>query len=809
MIAGLGCTIGAEFSYHLGMLALYSVAIFLGATLLFMVQPMIGKMILPTLGGSPAVWNTCMLFFQATLLAGYLYAHGLGTRKSKPLQMIVHAVVLALPILTLPFALPAAWAPSTSQSPALAVLSLLTVIAAAPICVMATTGPLLQKWFSMSNHRQAKDPYFLYAASNLGSFTGLLAYPLLLEPSLTLKQQATFWAFGYGVYAVVAALCGVMVLLKKSNQAPESTEEPHTASASASTVEDRTSPWIQRLKWLGLSAAPAALMISVTQHIATDVASAPMLWVVPLGIYLLSFVIVFSPRMPRFVPMVCAGVFIVLSLVAAYNGLSSSISKNVILLALHLGLLFFGCCACHARLATARPVANRLTEYYLLMAFGGVLAGVFCSLVAPVIFNSIFEYPIAIASCVGLATPLLTGSFERVRSRVMKGIDTGSSDVAWADADDDEVSFLRRHAKVLDVLFPAVVLAGFASMYAAAMPTGTSQGWGFAYPTLVVIFYVIPVVLSLIFLFRPLRAACAVLALFTLANVYQAITSTTLYSERTFFGVHVVAESTSATNLRTLRHGTTSHGLQAIGPDGTPDIFPTSYYHLTGPLGITMRRYQTTDLLSSVAVAGLGTGCLASYARPGDRYTFFEIDPAVIRIAQDPELFTFVSKSNGKLDFVLGDARLTIAQAPDASFGVIVLDAFSSDAIPVHLITTDAIRSYLPKLKPNGLLLVHISNRKLNLEPVMAAAAKELNLAAVTWFDTNFTEQSRATKSASHWVVLARSMDDLKPLTSMTREERAAFNPRNPDAMWRPLIAREGFRPWTDDYSNLLSVIEW
>ncbi len=798
------------------MLALYSVAIFLGATLLFMVQPMIGKMILPTLGGSPAVWNTCMLFFQATLLAGYLYAHGLGTRKSKPLQMIVHAVVLALPIVTLPFAIPAAWAPSTSQSPALAVLSLLTVIAAAPICVMATTGPLLQKWFSMSNHRHAKDPYFLYAASNLGSFTGLLVYPLLLEPSLTLKQQATFWAYGYGVYAVVAALCGVVVLLKKSNQAHESTDESDAASASsttstaASTSEDQASPWIQRLKWLGLSAAPAALMISVTQHIATDVASAPMLWVVPLGIYLLSFVIVFSPRMPRVVPMACAGLFIVLSLVAAYNSLSSSISGNVLLLALHLSLLFFGCCACHARLAIARPGAARLTEYYLLMAVGGVVAGVFCSLVAPVIFNSIFEYPIAIASCVGLATPLLTGAFEAVRTRVMKGIDTGSSDVKWADSnEDDEVSFLRRHAKVLDVLFPAVVLAGFASMYAAAVPTGTSPGWGFAYSTLLVIFYLIPVVLSGLFLFRPLRAGCAVLALFALANVYNAITSNTLHSERTFFGVHVVAESTSATNLRTLRHGTTSHGLQAIGPDGTLDIFPTSYYHLTGPLGITMRRYQTTDLLSSVAVAGLGTGCIASYARPGDRYTFFEIDPAVIRIAQDPELFTFVSKSNGKLDFVLGDARLTIAQAPDASFGVIVLDAFSSDAIPVHLITTDAIRSYLPKLKPNGLLLVHISNRKLNLEPVMAAAAKELNLAAVTWFDTNFTDQNRATKSASHWVVLARSMDDLKPLTSMTRDERAAFSPRNPDAMWRPLNAREGFRPWTDDYSNLLSVIEW
>ncbi|MBL0869963.1 MAG: fused MFS/spermidine synthase [Phycisphaerales bacterium] len=793
------------------MLALYSAAIFLGATLLFMVQPMIGKMILPTLGGSPAVWNTCMLFFQATLLAGYLYAHGLGTRKSKTLQMVVHAVVLALPILTLPFALPAAWAPSTSQSPALAVLSLLTVIAAAPICVMATTGPLLQKWFSMSSHRHAKDPYFLYAASNLGSFTGLLAYPLLLEPSLTLKQQATFWAYGYGVYAVVAALCGVMVLLKKSNQAPDSNDEPDAASASCSTStgEDQTPTWTQRLKWLGLSAAPAALMISVTQHIATDVASAPMLWVVPLGIYLLSFVIVYSPRMPRVVPVVCAGLFIVLAFTAAFNSLSALISGNVILLALHLSLLFFGCCACHARLAAARPGAKRLTEYYLLMAVGGVLAGGFCSLVAPVIFNSIFEYPIAIASCVGLATPLLTGAFEAVHRHVMKDFDAGSSDAAGADADDDEVSFLRRHAKVLDVLFPAIVLAVFASMYAAAVPTGTSQGWGFAYSTLVVIFYVIPVLLSTIFLFRPLRAACAVLGLFTLANVYITITSNTLYSERTFFGVHVVAESTSATNLRTLRHGTTSHGLQAIGPDGTPDIFPTSYYHLTGPLGITMRRYQTTELLKSVAVAGLGTGCLASYARPGDRYTFFEIDPAVIRIAQDPELFTFVSKSSGKLDFVLGDARLTIAQAPDASFGVIVLDAFSSDAIPVHLITTDALRAYLPKLKPNGLLLVHISNRKLNLEPVMAAAAKELNLAAVTWFDSNFTEQNRATKSASHWVVLARSMDDLKPLTSMTREERAAFSPRNPDAMWRPLVGREGFRPWTDDYSNLLSVIEW
>lgn len=710
------------------MTPLFSLAIFLGAGLLFLIQPMVGKLVLPRLGGSPATWNTCMVFFQAALLIGYAYAHGVQRWRSRVGQVALHAVVLGLPLLVLPIAVPAGWRPPAEGEPAWALLGLLAMVALLPVAVLATTGPLMQAWYSRSGAARSADPYFLYAASNAGSFLGLLAYPFVLEPSLGLAQQGRVWTIGYGAYAILALTCGVAM-------ARSGVAAAHPSEATAPELRTDVS-WRDRLWWLACSMAPSCLLLGATQYIATDVGSAPLLWVLPLGLYLLTFVLAFG-RIGARLARPATWLFLPLGIAV---GLSASIQiafSVPALLGLHLSALLAGCLAAHTALAARRPGSDRLTEFYLIVALGGVLGGALNALVAPLVFSRVWEYPIALAAVVFVA--------------------------AW----------------------PATVAERPIRRWGLAALVGAAGAWGL---------------------------------------VGRGGEGVELHRERTFFGVHVVEEvhgirvgqgpnDVLDLNYRLLKHGTTRHGAQVTAPDLAR--FPSAYYHPTGPIGSVMRIGQDEAYfegvrnalvaagepapsrpdLTRVALVGMGVGAMAAYSRAGDEYTFFEIDPAVVRIASDPTLFTYLSQAKGRIETVLGDGRLTMAQQPDGRFGLIVLDAFSSDAIPAHLLTAEAFEMYGRKLAPGGIIAVHISNRHLDLRPVMASVAEAQGYFAIVWPDNLISPAAiRQMKTQSIWVAMARRVEDLRAL-----DQPGTWTPLEPPPA--------GFRLWTDDYSNMLDVL--
>jgi len=701
---------------------LFSLAIFLGAGLLFLAQPMVGKMVLPRLGGSPAVWNTCMVFFQAALLTGYAYAHALERVRKRSLQVGIHACILAIPVLVLPMGIPPGWEPANGASPAWSLLQLLFGVAFLPVAVLATTGPLIQRWFSKSSAIGARDPYFLYAGSNAGSFLGLLAYPFLLEPALGLSQQSKVWSAGYVIYAILVIVCGVLVT-RSMNTTDIQTAAPVPSSPAYQPTASR---WAQRGLWLALSLIPSSLLIGVTHHLATDVASVPLLWVMPLGLYLLTFVVAFTSIGPL-CGKIAAVAFVPLAAAAGILSQRTEVLNIQSMIMLNLAALFAGALTCHAGLAATRPPTARLTEFYLFVALGGVLGGILNALIAPLVFTAVWEFPLAMAAVVAFAL--------------------------WPDW-----IGRRRWARVVPLL--VVIAAGIYGQQA------------------------------------------------------RQASGEELYRERTFFGIHIV-QSESNGSVNVLKHGTTRHGAQ-LTADGKRH-FPTTYYHPSGPIGSIMRigldnAYfnQIRDTLVAkgepaprqpdlrrVALVGMGVGTLAAYSRAGDDYTFFEIDSAVVRIATNSELFTFISDAKGKINIVLGDGRLKLAEQPDGHFGLIVLDAFSSDAIPAHLLTKEAFEIYAKKLAPGGIIAVHISNRHVDLSPVLWTAAQQQGMFAIGWRDATVTEaQSAAVKTISVWVALAREEDDFRALDQ--------------PGTWVPLgMPSRPFRGWTDDYSNLLDVMGW
>ena len=719
---------------------LFSAASFTGAALVFMVQPMVAKMILPRLGGSPAVWNTSMVFFQALLLAGYSYAHfsyrGLGPRR----QPLIHAGLLLLPLALLPIALPAWTAPSESVE--LWVLALLAVTAGAPYFAVTTAGPLLQRWFATTDDPDALDPYFLYATGNVGSMVGLLAYPALVEPFLPLAAQARLWAGGYVVFVALVAACAVVAV--RSSRARTA---PAAASAAPTAASAPPLSWMVRLRWIGLAFLPSSLMLGVTTYLSTDVAAVPLLWIVPLVVYLATFIVAFSRRWSpltlharRWLPLLVLPALIAM-------GLTYGVGQPVVvIIALHLVALLGVGMAAHGRLADERPPVERLTEFFLLISVGGVLGGLFNALIAPVVFNSLVEYPLVLLAALLTCTPQAQGLRRRVA-----GLSVGVLPAA--------------------VLFVVPLVVGYLLRGADVHPAGVTLGALVVIPFAVIGYRVAE---------RPARVILAVslVALAILPGLQPS-----LHTERTFFGVHRV---TDADGFRQLAHGTTLHGAQSLDPDLAHR--PTTYYSPDGPVGDVM---ATRDGSGRIGGIGLGTGAIAAYASAGQPVTFFEIDPAVVRIAEDDRLFTFLSGSRGDVDVVVGDGRLSLTEEPHASFDVLILDAFSSDAVPVHLLTREAVALYRSKLAPGGVMAFNISNRHLDLEPVLGGIAGELGLAGLTARDGG--DGTRA-HSASQWVVLADSAD---------LEELAAGD------LWSPLDTQPGGRLWTDDFSNILRTVKW
>jgi hypothetical protein len=699
---------------------------------------MVAKMLLPAYGGTPAVWNTSMVFFQAALLLGYGYAH-LSFRFLGPrLQPVVHLFFLGACTLALPIAMgePATQAAS---APAVRLLSQLALGVGLPFVAVSAGAPLLQRWFASASPG-ARDPYYLYAASNAASILALLAYPIVLEPMLSLKAQAEAWRFAFYGLLVLVLGCVALTLRSPAGQ-PLSAERPEVAEAVS---------WRQALYWIALSFVPSSLLLGVTTYLTTNIASAPLLWVVPLAIYLATFVLAFSSRrkytssfLGRIVSMLMAPMVLIIVLEAT--------DPILALGSLHLFVFFVGALMCHSRLHETRPAASQLTAFYFWISVGGVLGGSFNALVAPSVFESIAEYPIALVALVMLVP----------RESPTK-------------------------ANAMDWLVPAgvglfTVAAQLASNAFGLEPSPVRTGLTLG----------IPALLAFAAAERPLRYGLSLGAVFLAARFLNVgTTGEVLLYERSFFGVHRVL-TTNEGRFRELMHGNTIHGRQSTEP--AKARVPLTYYHRTGPIGQVFEALQEAGTLRSAALVGMGVGTLAAYGRNGQTLTFYEIDPDVVHIARDSGLFTFIRDSLAEVNVVLGDARLSMSSAQSGAYDLIVLDAFSSDSIPTHLLTMEAVQMYRDKLAPGGIVAFHVSNRYLELKPILAAAARELQMAGKYQDDIHLEpEEAEEGKYRSTWVILASRQQNLAPFDR--------------DARWIQLEAEPGDRPWTDDYSNLIGA---
>ncbi len=731
------------------MIALYTATVFIGAALLFFVEPMFARMVLPWLGGSPSVWNTAMVFYQVVLLAAYGYAHAstrwLGVRR----QAAWHLLILLAPLALLPIAIPAGWPPPTQGHPIVWLLGLMLAAVGLPFFAVAATSPLLQKWFASTGHRHAADPYFLYAASNAGSMLALLSYPVWVEWHWRLAQQSRWWMRGFGLLEVLTAACAVCLWRWSS---PSSATKP-SPPPPVPGLSDRLA-WNRCLRWVLLAFVPSSLMLSVTTYLSSNVAVVPLMWVVPLTIYLLTFILAFARHqiisrqfLSRALPVLLAPLVMTLNMRA-----SEPIGPLTLL---HLTAFFVVAALCHTEVAADRPAAAHLTEFYLWISVGGALGGLFNALIAPLVFHSVVEYPLLlVAACL----------------------------VGWRAADRSPAGAMLR-----DCLWPAILTLATAGALLAVRATPL-QSSAIVGPCL----FGAPTLACYLFSKRPLRFALGIAGFLLIGGLYQTREGQALYATRSFFGVHrVEADPTGRYHL--LFHGPILHGLQCLDPDRRRE--PLAYYARTGPVGQVLADYGR-DPSEHIAVVGLGTGTLSCYAQPGQRWTYFEIDPAVLKIASDERFFTFLRDAATPPRIVLGDARLSLAAEPDRQFDLLILDAYSSDAIPIHLVTREALALYLQKLAPGGHLAFHISNTHLDLEPVLADLARDARVACLTREDLAVPKQELAAgKAASVWVVMAPHADDLVQL---------AHDPR-----WRPSRGRNPPVIWTDDYSSLLSILRW
>ena len=726
------------------LLRVFAAAIFLSAALLFAVQPMFTKMVLPKLGGTPAGWSVAMVFFQAVLLAGYAYAHALTKYLPGKRSIFVHVAVMCAATLFLPLAIAAWWGrPPADATAAVWLLGLFAVSIGLPFFALSANGPLLQAWFARTNHPSAGNPYFLYAASNVGSFLALLSYPFVLEPLSTLGQQTRGWAVLFIVLIVLIGWCGSLML-----------RAPRAETTQVQIAMEAPPSWRDAARWIALAAVPSALLISVTAHISTDIAAAPFMWVIPLALYLLTFVIVFSnrPLLPHNWTVAVEPLFIVA--IAAL--LVLDIRQYVLaLLALNVIAFFVITMVCHGELSRSRPAAQHLTAFYMWMSAGGVIGGIFAGLIAPNVFSWVLEYPLLVVLAIlcrpGLELPT-----------------TWRTQLLW----------LAAIAVVALVAFP-----GLTERYVTDEKT---------------FYWVIGGLLVVAGLVsrEPLPFAAVIAVVFIIGTAYRP-DSEVRETMRSFFGVHKVTE-TSDGYFRVFMHGTTIHGAERLRDDsgepvtGRPPLI--TYYHENSPMGVTVKAVRArVGGPIKVAVVGLGTGTFACFAEPGDSFKFYEIDATVETLARNSGRFHYLERCAPDAPVVLGDARLTLAESSD-QYDLIVLDAFSSDAIPIHLMTREAMAIYLSKLAPHGIVMMHISNRHMELGSVVAGIAHANGLV------------SRVNNRAAR-----EGEDDARYIFTsnvvISAREEADFGELLEDKDWSELTIDAKQRIWTDDYSNIVGAI--
>ncbi len=733
------------------MALLFTLTAFLAAFLLFSIQPMVARLLLPPLGGSPMVWNTAMVFFQAALLGGYLYAHWMGTRLTvKPrAALMAHGALLLVPFLFLPIGIPADLTAPTSAQPIGWLLGVLALCAGVPFTLVATCSPFLQRLFALSGHRDARDPYFLYAASNVGSFSALLAYPILLEPELALNLQSRLWMIGYAVLVLLLWACFIVVMRGGTTQT--------AASEAIAPPLPLARPRIVR--WVLLAFVSSSLMLSLTNFLSSDVAAIPLLWIIPLALYLLSFVVVFARRQivpPKVWPR--ALVILLLPLVIAIA--AHATEPLSLLVPLHVLTFFVAAIVCHGELSRDRPAPAQLTAFYGWMALGGVLGGAFNSLLAPLLFSSVIEYPLTIVMvCLLLPRDLLLDKATEKAAQVAARFDLKQ----WA----------------LPLAIGAFSLLMVTMLPRLNVETG---------PLALLLMFGLPAILCFPLSRKPFSFALGVGAILACGGLYTAGLSThTLEQKRSFFGVHRVVTSADG-RFHQLSHGSTLHGISVVANPREP----TSYYTRRGPAGDVMEMMAKRPDLR-VAVVGLGAGALGGYAQKDQQWMFYEIDPFVAQIASDPQLFQFLSGSPAPYQIVLGDARQELKNAPAKAYDILVLDAYSSDTIPVHLLTREALEIYRDKLAPGGVLVWHISNKYFDLEPVVGQLARDGGWKSLIRHDLNIDPNAVTDDgiSPSVWAVLARQQADLGAL--------------NRDENWRPM--RTDAALWSDQKSSLWPLL--
>jgi SAM-dependent methyltransferase len=717
---------------------LFVATVVTGSFLLFLVQPMVARMALPRLGGAPAVWNSAMVVFQALLLAGYAYAH-LIIRVRPRLQAGIHIGLFALAAIWLPIGLLDQTLPA-GASPAVWAPWFLFASIGPLFFIVSAQAPLMQRWYALEATRG--DPYALYAASNLGSFAGLLSYPLLVEPLLTLRQQSLLWTGGYALLVLLVGLCALTIPAHAVEEKPRAVSPP---------------PPLRRvLLWIALAAVPSGLMLSTTTHLTTDIVAVPMLWVVPLGLYLLSFVVAFAER--RRAADAITGVAPIVLLIGGGFAFSEGAALPLFNATVGLGVLLVVAIALHTCLYRLRPAPDRLTGFYLAMSAGGVLGGIFCAIVAPLIYDWAYEHPILM-----LAAALLVGQRPLF---------------AWAGSMPRGLGW-------------ALLAAAFALSWAGDMraPDWIDKNWA-------AIFSVAIALLALLFVGRRIPFALAFLALMLSYGGWQKLRqSGEGVRTRSYFGIYTV-NTRHFPPARILTHGTTLHGVQSMLPGEA--LLPTSYYARGSGVGHALASAPVLyGPAARIGVVGLGAGTLTCYALPTESWRVFEIDPAMVRIARTR--FTFLRSCAPQAKIVLGDARISLARTAPHSLDILAVDAFSSDAVPMHLLTREALGVYRRALAPNGLLLVHISNRYLNLAPVLAAAAQKDGWAAAGFNYEPSIEGFAHNLSISIWIAMSPDPAALQRLEDASGPDRAK---------WETLRPRPGFAGWTDDHASILPILE-
>ncbi|WP_319638909.1 fused MFS/spermidine synthase [Rhodobacter sp. Har01] len=724
------------FSGRLALAGLFTLTIFLSASLLFFVQPLFTRIVLPAIGGASAVWTTAMLFFQCVLIGGYLYAHLMTRYLGVRTQMAVHLGLWACALAFLPLAMPEGWSYDPHRSTVVQTLTLFALGVGLPFGFLSANAPLIQSWYGKSGGPSAQDPYFLYGASNLGSLLALLAFPLLAEPLFGATAIGRGWAAGFVVLGLLLVPCA---LLARGGQAGPAPAETAAARPTAGRI----------LWWMFLAFVPSSLMLGATTTISTDIGSFPLIWVVPLALYLLTFVLAFSNRpwltAARLRPPFIAALAV---LAVLFTGLTST-EQSWTLAGILVLAVFLVSLVTHRMLYEARPAPRHLTLFYLVMSVGGAVGGVFNSIIAPLAFDQFLEFRITVA----LAAVLLAGAWGRfsVRSLAL-GLALGV-------------------LTLLPLILGPVVLAGVSRLVPALVAVAILAGGLWALGRLGPAGHRGGMVAVLVFLL----------------TAGLLINSAALHRDRSFFGLHAVRDKG---DLRRYSNGTTVHGAERVADLTAARPTPITYYSAGGPMG----QILSSDLgrtAQRVGVIGLGVGSLACYRQPGQAWHFYEIDRKVDEIARNPALFTFMSACAGDAPTHLGDARIVLEGQPEMGFDLLVIDAYSSDAVPVHLTTVEALALYRRQLAPGGVLVFHISNRFYRIELPLARGAEALGMTAMIRSRKDVSDEGPGVLPSTV-VVMADSAEALAPLAG--------------DPRWRPL-AGDGGPVWTDDHANLLGIL--